>query len=245
MARKFETSGSGYATDILDGHTISSSDTAMTLEGTLNKTMLLLALLVGTAFAAAAFFPTQTMMYVGIGGAFITSIALGFKPNLAPTLAPIYAVSKGIVVGIASLVYASFYDGIIFQALGLTITTLVVMLLVYRSGIIPITQKFRMAVVSATMAIMSMYLIIFLANTFFGVDVSFLHSGGWLNIGLSLFIIGVAALNFLLDFDLIENGVRNRAPKFMEWFGGYTIVFTLAWIYLEFLRLLAILASND
>lgn len=242
MMKQFETSSHDYNSDLLDAP-IAVND-RMTLSGTLNKSIFLLGILIVSAFAAATIFPSSMMMYLGMGGAFITAIVVSFKPNLAPLLSPAYAIFKGIFLGIVSLHYSYLVDGIVFKAAGLTVTTLVIMLMIYRAGLIPVTAKFKMAVVSATMGIMLMYVVSFVMNMFFGIDPVYLHDGGWLSIGLSVLIIGVAALNFLLDFDMIEKGVQNRSPKYMEWYGGFAVLVTLAWLYFEFLRLIAMLASD-
>ncbi len=216
----------------------------MTLSGTLNKSLVLIMILVGSAFVAATFFPSQLVMIGSAIGALITAVVVGFKSHLAPKLAPLYAVLEGFFLGIISMHYMAMYDGIVLQAVGLTVSTLIVMLMIYRSGLIPVTQKFKMIVMGATAGIMLMYLATFVLS-FFGVHASFLHDGSPMAIGISLLIIGVAALNFLLDFDLIEKGVKGGAPKYMEWFGGFALLVTLAWIYFEFLRLLAMLAGRD
>ncbi len=250
MLKKFDNSKPyeidyNSSTGTLDAPTTAMGQ--MTLNGTLNKTVMLIGIMLLSAFVTVAFFPSQTMFYVGAGGAFILSIVLSFKPQWSPTLAPMYAISKGIVVGLASVIYTSIsgMDNIIFYALGLTVSTLLVMLFIYRSGIIPITQRFKMIVSSAVMGIMLMYLVVFIMNIAFGYNAAFLHDGSPLAIGLSLFIIVVAALFLLVDFDMIDQGVKTGAPKYMEWYGGFALLFTLAWIYLEFLRLLAMLASGD
>ncbi len=215
----------------------------MSLSGTLNKSLILIMILVGSAFVSS-YFASYPVMIGSMIGAFITAMVVYMKPHLAPTLAPVYAVLKGFVVGIVSMIYMAQFDGIVVQALGLTVSTLFVMLMIYRSGLIPVTQKFKMIVAGATMGIMLMYVVVFILS-FFGVHASFLHDGSPMAIGISLLIIGVAALNFLLDFDMIENGVRSGAPKYMEWMGGFALLVTLAWIYLEFLRLLSMLSSSD
>ncbi len=246
MMKQFDNASYQFDDSVLDAPVSSTSSDVMTLSGTLNKSILLMMILVGSALTAAFLFPSSMVMYGGMIGAFIVALIVSFKPTMAPTLAPVYAVLKGAFLGLVSLQFAvAIAPGIIFKAVGLTITTLIVMLLIYRSGLIPVTKKFRMAVVSATIGIMFMYIVAFVMSMFFGVDPIYLHDGGWISIGLSLFIIGVAALNFLLDFDMIERGVQSRAPKYMEWYGGFALLVTLAWLYFEFLRLLAMLASSD
>lgn len=245
MMKQFENASYDTSGNVLDSTFTQVEGTQMTLGGTMNKTLFLLAIMIASAVASALYFPSQMTMYIGMGGALVTAIAVGFKPTLAPMLAPVYAILEGMFLGVISLIYAGMIDGIVFKAVGLTVATLVIMLMIYRSGLIPVTQKFRMVVVSATMGIMVMYAVAFVMNMFFGVSPTYLHEGSMLSIGLSLFIIGVASLNFLLDFDMIERGVQTRAPKYMEWYGGFALLTTLAWLYFEFLRLLMLLASND
>lgn len=239
--RAFENKGG-----TLDGSWIISQD-KMTLGGTVNKTLFLLLLTIASAFGAAYYMPSQMMLYVGMFGGLGVALVLGFKPKLAPVLAPLYAILEGIFLGLVSVRYASIagMDGIVFKAVGLTISTFAVMLLIYKFKIIAVTNKFRTGVIAATMGILLMYVVAFCMNLFFNVDPYYLHDGGWLSIGLSVLIIGVAALNFLLDFDMIEKGVQNQAPKYMEWYGGFALLVTLAWLYFEFLRLLAMLSSSD
>ena len=217
------------------GPVIRSSNT-MTVSGAVNKTLVLvLILLCVTLFSYQA--PSQVFMTVGaLGGAgvyFLTS----FKPTLAPYTAPVYAALKGLLVGSVSAVYAAQYGGIVFQAVSLTIATLLMMLIIHKSGLIPVTKKFRMAVSMAVGAIMIVYLISWVGQ-FVGFTVPFIHDSGPIGIGITVVIIGVAALNLLLDFDSFEKGEETQAPKYMEWYFSMGLLFTLVWLYIEFLRLL-------
>lgn len=247
LSKKFE-SADTYAVDysgkgVIDAPVRSIQET-MTLSGTINKTLVLLMITIGAAFASTLY-ASQGLMIGSMLGAFVLALVVSFKPTLSPILAPIYAFVEGTFLGIISLIYAVQFDGIVFQAIGLTLATLFVMLMIYRSGIIPVTKKFRTVIITATMGIMLMYLAVFVMNYLLGMNVAFLHDGGPLAIGISLFIIGIAALSFLLDFDMIEKGVHSGAPKYMEWFGGFALLVTIAWLYFEFLRLLAMFYSND
>lgn len=254
MMKQFENTASH---DVLDSTFTDVQSGQMTMEGTINKTLLLVGIMVaaafGSAYACGAFtgvvmINPQILMYGGMFGALGVMLLLNFKQHLAPTLAPIYAILEGAFLGVISLIYMSVAgeSGIILKAVGLTVAILFTMLMVYRSGLIPVTQRFRMIIASATMGIMLMYAVTFVMSMFFDFDPIYLHSGGGLiSIGLSLFIIGIASLNFLLDFDMIEKGVQSRAPKYMEWYGGFGLLVTIAWVYFEILRLLSILASSD
>ncbi len=251
MMKKFDTEKTQFQvnysdTEVLDAPESIGLENQMTLNGTLNKTMLLIGLMVLSAFFTAYALPISNGILMGsIGIGFVLAMVISFKPTLAPTLSPLYAMVKGIVVGIASVIYGSMFNGIVPIAAIATITVLFSMLMIYRSGLIKVTQKFRMVVGGATMGIIGMYLIVYVLRLF-GVEAGgFLFAGDWFSIGLSIVIIIVASLNFLLDFDMIENGVRSGSPKYMEWFGGFALLVTLVWLYLEILRLIAMLASND
>jgi uncharacterized YccA/Bax inhibitor family protein len=222
--KQFENVSHDFNADLLDAPINSVAGGVMTLSGTINKTILLLVILIASAVISAFIFPSSTVM-----------------------LAPIYAILEGMFLGLVSIHFAARVGdpNIIFYAVGLTISTFAAMLMIYKSGLIPVTQKLRMIITSATMGIMFMYIMAFVMSMFFNVDPTYLHDGSWLAIGLSLLIIGVAAFNFLLDFDTIEKGVQGQAPKYMEWYGGFALLVTLAWLYFEFLRLLAMLMSGD
>lgn len=208
----------------------------MTVSGAVTKTIMLVCILLATTLYSFSN-PSQLLMTIGaLGGAavyFLTS----FKPTLAPITAPIYAILKGLLVGAVSAIYAAQYGGIIFQAVSLTIGTLLSMLIIYQTGIIKVTQKFRMGVTMAVGAIMIVYLISWIGH-FVGFTIPFIHESGPIGIGITVVIIGVAALNLLLDFDNFEKGEQKGAPKYMEWYFSMGLLFTLVWLYIEFLRLL-------
>jgi uncharacterized YccA/Bax inhibitor family protein len=223
----------------------------MTLSGTVNKTGLLLI----CAFATAAytwrmFVETRDMAQIapllmlgGIGG-FICAMVTIFKKEWSPVTAPIYALLEGLVLGGLSAVFELRYPGIAIQAVGLTFGTLLVLLLAYTSRIIKVTQKFQLGVVAATGGIMVFYLVQMLLG-FFGVRFLAVNGNGLIGIGFSLFIVAIAALNLVLDFDFIERGVNYGAPKYMEWYGAFGIMVTLVWLYLEMLRLLSKTRSRN
>ena len=219
-----------------------ANDAQMTVSGAVTKTLLLVSILLCTTIYSYQN-PMQIFMPIGaLGGAaiyFLTS----FKPHLAPTTAPIYAVLKGLFVGAVSASYAAAYGGIVFQAVSLTIATLMAMLIIYKSGLIKVTAKFRMGVMMAVGAIMIVYLISWVGH-FVGFTVPFIHESGPIGIGITVVIIGVAALNLLLDFDNFDKGEQRQSPKYMEWYFAMGLLFTLVWLYVEFLRLLGKL-QND
>jgi uncharacterized YccA/Bax inhibitor family protein len=226
------------------------SGEAMTLSGTVNKTGILLICVVATAaWSWNRFFHAPTSDTVlplaaigGIGG-FILALVTIFKKEWSPVTSPIYALLEGLALGGISAVFELRYPGIAMQAVGLTFGTLFVLLLAYRSGLIRVTEKFKLGVVAATGGIAVFYLIEFVLG-FFGVHFAAINGSGLLGIGFSVVVVIVAALNLVLDFDFIESGVNAGAPKYMEWYGAFGLIVTLVWLYLEILRLLAKLNSR-
>jgi uncharacterized YccA/Bax inhibitor family protein len=223
----------------------------MTLSGTVNKTGILLLLAVASASWTWYRFMVSgditsiagLLMIGGIGG-FICAMVTVFKKEWSPVLAPVYALLEGLMLGGISAVTNLRYPGIAMEAVGLTFGTMFVLLFLYRSRIIQVTQKFRLGVFAATGGIMVFYLVQMVLG-FFGVHLLAINGSGPLAIGISLFICAIAALNLVLDFDFIERGVNYGAPKYMEWYGAFGLMVTLVWLYLEILRLLARTRSRD
>jgi len=223
----------------------------MTLQGTINKSFLLLVVLLCGAFYPWSQFLTTgdasivtTSMAVGGIGGFVLALIMSFKPTTAPYLAIPYALLEGLAIGGISALFESRTQGIAIQAVGLTFAVLAVMLVAYRFRIIRATERFRAIVIGATGAIALFYLVSMVLGMFH-VDVGILHSSSPLGIGLSLVIVGVAALNLILDFDFIESGANYGAPRYMEWYGAFALLVTLVWLYMEILRLLANSRRND
>ena len=214
----------------------------MTVQGAITKTFILTGILILTA-ALAYSSPNSWYLWGGAIGGLVVVLFASFRPHLSPALAPLYAALEGLFVGAVSAMYASLYDGIIFHAVTLTIADLFLMLFIYKSGIIKVTNKFRMGVIMATGAIFLVYLMTFVLSLF-GLNVPFIHSSGPIGIGISLFILGIASLNLLLDFDNFEKGEQYRAPAYMEWFSAMGLLITLVWIYLEILRLLSRMSNR-
>ncbi len=224
----------------------------MTVNGVVSATASLLALLL--VAATFGWFRTETVevdgetfvsgipmlawvgLFVGIGLTFL----LMFKPSLARFVAPIYAIAEGYFIGAISRAYETFYDGIVVQAAGATLAVFAVMLVLYRTRIIRVTDRFRRIVVTATIGVMVFYGISFLIRLFAGPEsISFLRSPSLLGIAFSVFVAGLAAFNLALDFDFIERGVRQGLDKNYEWFAAFGLLVTIIWLYLELLRLLA------
>lgn len=221
---------------------IDESADLMTVNGAVNKTIMLgLIMLIVTVFSYTN--PMQIFLPIGALGGAAVFMLTSFKPHLAPVTAPIYAMLQGLFVGTISVMYAASFDGIIFQALSLTIGTLLAMLMVYKSGIIKVTKSFRTGVTMAVGAIMIVYLISWVGQ-FAGFTVPFIHESGMLGIGITVVIIGVAALNLLLDFDNFDKGEQMGAPQTFEWYYAMGLLFTLVWLFVEFLRLLSKLQSD-
>jgi uncharacterized YccA/Bax inhibitor family protein len=226
------------------GYDIDRSDT-MTLQGTVTKTGFLLLLLVAAgAFTWKMTYQAQTPQAVmpwligGLIGGLVFGLITAFKPTAAPYTAPVYAAAEGLFLGAISAMFEMSYPGIVVQAVGLTFGTLAALLLAYTSGLIKPSENFKLGIVAATGGIMLLYLASFVLG-FFGVSIGFIHGSGWLSIGFSAFVVVIAALNLVLDFDFIETGVERGAPKHMEWYGAFGLLVTLVWLYLEILRLLA------
>jgi uncharacterized YccA/Bax inhibitor family protein len=224
----------------------------MTLVGTVNKTgILVLLAIVSAAWPWMTYFKTVPpeggmgnpavvvpMMLGGAIGGLICGLVLMFKRDWAAFLAPAYALLEGLFLGGISALYQAQYAGIVVQAVGLTLFTLVALLLVYRSGLIKVTDNFRLGVAAATGGIMLLYLVGFVLS-FFGKSIPYIHESGLIGIGFSLLVVAIASMNLVLDFDFIERGADSGAPKYMEWFAAFGLMVTLVWLYLEFLRLLA------
>ncbi|WP_421570713.1 Bax inhibitor-1/YccA family protein [Stenotrophomonas sp. PD6] len=238
--------------DLASGSVVTSPDQVMTINGTVNKTGILLLLTVITA----AFAWSQTLgadgqiapgaMIYAVGGAIgglILALVTVFKKEWSPVTAPMYALVEGFFLGAISAVFEARFPGIVFQAVLLTFGTLFALLVAYRSGLIKVTENFKLGVVAATGGIALLYLASFVLS-FFNINVPVIHEASWLGIAFSLFVVVVAALNLVLDFDFIETGAAARAPKYMEWYGAFGLMVTLVWLYVEFLRLLSKLQSR-
>lgn len=237
--------------DLGTGSVVSSDAGLMTINGTINRTAFLLILSLAAAmypwslyFAnpeTANFLPL--MIGGGVGG-FVVALVTVFKKTWSPFTAPMYALLEGLFIGSISAVFEARYPGIVFQAVGLTFGTLAAMLLAYRSGLIRATEKFKLGVFAATGGIALVYLVNFGMRLFGLQGFDFIQGSSTIAIAFSAFVVVIAALNLVLDFDLIEQGVEARAPKYMEWYGAFALMVTLVWLYLEILRLLSKLQSR-
>jgi uncharacterized YccA/Bax inhibitor family protein len=222
----------------------------MTISGTVNKTGILLICVVASAawtwnrFMNLGADSVTGLITLGAIGGLIFAMITIFKRTWAPITAPIYALLEGLVLGGISAIYEARFQGIPMQAVGLTFGILIALLLVYRSGIIKVTDKFRLGVVAATGGIAVFYFLTFILS-FFHITFPSIFGNGLLGIGISVVVVIVASLNLVLDFDFIESGARASAPKYMEWYAAFGLMVTLIWLYLEILRLLTKLRSRD
>jgi len=233
-----------------DGPVSSWNKKVMTVNGTISATTVLFILLLMSAsfgWSQASgpelangepSYQMPPIAFVGIIIGFIAVIVASFKPALAKYLGPVYAIGYGFAVGAISRMYESFQDGIVVQAIGATLSVFLVMLVLYRTRIIKVTDKFRRTVIFATIGIMVLYGVSFLMSLF-GASISFINSPSLLGIGFSVLVCGIAAMNLALDFDRIERGVNARMPKDYEWVSALGLLVTLVWLYLEMLRLLS------
>jgi uncharacterized YccA/Bax inhibitor family protein len=226
-----------------------SGSEVMTLQGTINKIALMLALVLAGSLFTWNLVSNQdnTAMIWMIGGgigAFITAIVIFFNKKSAPIAAPIYAVLEGLFLGAISAFFEAMFPNVVMRAVLLTFAVLFMLLFAYKTQIIKVTDKFRAGVFAATMGIAAVYFISFILRLF-GVNMDFMFGGGTFAIVLSLVIIVVAALNLVLDFDFIEKGSQSGLPKYFEWYGAFGLMVTLIWLYLEILRLLAMLSGRD
>ena len=223
----------------------------MSIQGTVNKAvLLLLCVFLTAAWTWNLFYRTMSpqavvpLLAIGAIGGLIVALVTVFKQSWAPVTAPIYALLEGLVIGGVSAVAEAQLPGIVIQAVGLTFGTCLALLLAYKSGMIRASENFKLGVVAATGGIALFYLLSLILGLF-GVRISFLYQSGPLGIAFSLFVVVIAALNLVLDFDFIEQGATAGAPRYMEWYAAFGLMVTLIWLYLEILRLLMKLRSRD
>tara|TARA_B000000475_G_C15975433_1_gene438750 strand:+ start:440 stop:1177 length:738 start_codon:yes stop_codon:yes gene_type:complete len=223
---------------------VNHQDNVMTLDGTVNKTAMSLLILMSCAFYTFTNNNTS-FIWLGIIAGTILAFVTIFKKNWAPYTVPFYAAFEGLALGGISTIYAHMYTGIVQQAIFLTFGIFLALLFAYKTQIIQATENFKLGVFAATGGIFFFYLISWIFS-FFGGEMSMLSptNGSMMSIGFSVFVVIIASLNLVLDFDFIEHGAEVGAPKYMEWYGAFGLLVTLIWLYLEILKLLAKLYSN-
>jgi uncharacterized YccA/Bax inhibitor family protein len=237
-----------------------TNENAMTVRGTLNKFGFLFLMTLGAAWCswreAAEGGNAWPLVLIGVFGGLIVALIISFKKEWSPYLAPLYALLEGTFVGAISAYfeyaasseyggYAGGYSGIVFQAVGLTFSVVAVMYLLYKFRIIQATQRFKSIIITATLGLALFYFVCWILSFFSVAPPSFLFQGTALGIGFSIFVVALAALNLILDFDMIEQGAEMGAPKYMEWYGAFGLLVTIVWLYMEILRLLSKLNSRD
>ena len=236
-----------------------AGDEVMTLQGTVNKCFILIAIVMLSATMTwNQIFPDGVSQdaipqlpswfygaWIGaIIGSLIVCLIIVFKQTTAPMLAPVYAVLEGVLMGTISALFEMRYPGIVFQAVLGTGAVFTSLLLVYKSGMIKVTDNFKLGVAAATGGVFLIYLFTFVMS-FFTNSVPMIHQSGTLGIAFSLIVIGIASLNLVLDFDFIEKATEKRSPKYLEWYAAFGLLVTLIWLYIEILRLLSKLQSRD
>ncbi len=225
---------------------VTTDSNVMTIDGTVNKTAISMGILLLAAYYT---YSNAIMSYVLVGfiGGFILALITIFKKEWAPTTVPIYALLEGLALGGVSNIYATAFEpGIVPRAIMLTLGILFALLFAYKSKMIKATENFKLGVFAATAGIGVVYLISFLMSAFGGGGISIMNPANFsmLSVGFSLFVVVIASLNLVMDFDFIEEGAAKGAPKYMEWYGAFGLLVTLIWLYLEILRLLAKLSSR-
>ncbi|MEI9933949.1 MAG: Bax inhibitor-1/YccA family protein [Ferruginibacter sp.] len=247
----FKSSNPTLTPKIFDNAIVTDYSNVMTMRGTLNKFGFMLLMLLGSAYYSWKEFSeggnVTPLIWIGIIGGLVTALVITFKKEWAPYLAPFYGLMEGLFLGAISAAFndafAAKAPNIIIDAVGLTFGTAIAMYFLYTFKVIKATEKVKSVIIGATMGIFVFYLITMIVG-FFGVNISFMNDSSPLSIGISLFIVAIAALNLILDFDMIEQGSAAGAPKYMEWYCAFGLMVTIVWLYMEILRLLAKVSSR-
>lgn len=247
----FKANNPFFTSSILSQSTRAS---AFTVSGTVNKAfILMMALILSASYVWISFFNSistvggitpSLSLWATVSGvaAFILAMITSFKPNVAKITAPLYAICEGVVIGSLSSYFELVYPGIVIQSVLLTFGTLIGMLIAYKTGLVVVTEKFRLGVIAATFGIAIFFVFSWIFSMF---GFTLVSPKGPLSIGISLFIVGIAALNLVLDFDFIEQMEEYKVPSYMEWYGAFALLVTLVWLYIAFLQLLAKLKSEE
>jgi uncharacterized YccA/Bax inhibitor family protein len=221
----------------------------MTLAGVINRSVVLLLIVAGTATGVWAYSNTHPsviypMVMIGALGGFAVAMVTSFKRDWSPVTSPIYAVLEGLFIGGISLVMEQRFPGLVLQAVLLTFGVMFALLAAYQTRIIRPSETFKSVIVGATFGIVIVYLVSMVMQLFFHTEIPLINGSGPMGIAFSLVVVGIAALNLVLDFDFIENGVASGAPKWMEWYAAFALTVTLVWLYIEILRLLSKMRRN-
>jgi uncharacterized YccA/Bax inhibitor family protein len=236
-----------------------ASGETMTINGTVDKTVIMLVLLMVSALYIWNMFYSNLplegakvmadkFMKLVIGGmiaSFVLAVVTVFIKRASPVTAPLYAIAEGLLVGSVSAFLELRFHGIVIQAVSLTLAVMFCLLAAYRTGLIKATENFKLGVFAATGAVALIYLLTWVLRGFFHREIPYIHQSGPIGIGFSVIVIIIAALNLVLDFDFIENGAKQGAPKYMEWYGAFGLTVTLVWLYFEILNLLTKIRGRD
>ena len=249
---EFKSSNPTLSEKIFNRSIETSSEGVMTVRGVMNKFgFILLMMMAAAAYTWHAFEQGQNVngyLWGGAIGGLIVAVIMSFKPTTSPYLAPLYGLLEGLFVGALSVTinfaFRASYPGIVLQAVVLTFGAAIAMFLLYNFRVIKVTERFRSVVFTATAGIAIFYLIAMVLGMF-GINIGFLHEGSLLGIGFSLVVIVIAALNLIMDFDMIERGAEMGAPKHMEWFCAFGLLVTIVWLYIEMLRLLSKIGGRN
>ncbi|MFC1576280.1 Bax inhibitor-1/YccA family protein [Candidatus Omnitrophota bacterium] len=230
--------------NVFTGVRAAKGEGTMTIQGTTNKTLIMLGILMLTAFWSWGNLNLgQVLILPAIILGLIVAIVTVFKKEWAPITAPIYAAVEGVALGAISAIFEQKYPGVVQQALGLTFGVLFTLLVIYKSRLIKATENFKLGVFAATGGIFLFYMVSLVASLF-GARFSIIYGNSLISIGFSVFVVIIAALNLVIDFDFIEKGSECGAPKYMEWYGAFCLMVTLVWLYIEILRLLGKIQSR-
>jgi len=214
----------------------------MTVQGTINKTAILFVILLIAAMSTwqkvFSGIPVMSLVMVGGIGGFIVAMITSFKPEISMYTAPIYALLEGLLIGAISAMFEMAYHGIVIQAIMGTLCVFGVMLFLYKARIIRVTEKMKMVLMTSIFALIGIFIFSIILRLF-GMHIPGIYGNGPIGIGFSLLIIVLAAFFLMLDFDMIEKGAQHGAPKYMEWYCGFSLLITLVWLYMEILRLLS------
>jgi uncharacterized YccA/Bax inhibitor family protein len=221
----------------------------MTLAGVINRSIVLLLLVAGTATGVWAYSSSHSsviypMVMIGALGGFAVAMVTSFKREWSPVTSPAYAVLEGLFIGGISLVMEQRFPGLVLQAVLLTFGVMFALLAAYQTRIIRPSETFKSVIVGATFGIVVVYLVSMVMQLFFHTEIPLINGSGPMGIAFSLVVVGIAALNLVLDFDFIENGVASGAPKWMEWYAAFALTVTLVWLYIEIIRLLSKMRRN-
>lgn len=220
----------------------------MTIQGTVNKTLIMLAILIFTAISTWSMLTPGNVMPLSLGSGiigFLLAIVTTFKPNWAPTTAPMYAAVQGVFLAVFSAMFEAKYPGIVVKSVGLTFAVALVMLMGYKAGFFAATPALRKGMMIAVGGLMLFYLVVFVASLFGIAPPAFINGGGPLGIAFSLFVVGLASMCLILDFDFIEQAAASGVEKRMEWYGAFSLMVTLIWLYFEIMRLMSKMNSRN